>query len=149
MLYCKSSFWSMSQGDSWPFAGPGSQCRDEQWRGAGHADYLQHPEARVWITTGFSLHSRNFSIFKCDYTSASLLLFFFIRTNESDVVIKHKVKVICQRIQNLKVCYFLFQNVNMWGLFTDFYVSWNDALFYLSPYTFCSNSPKTDPRKSG
>lgn len=27
----------------------------------------------------------------------------FLRTNESDVVIKHKVKVIFQKIQNLKV----------------------------------------------
>lgn len=29
-----------------------------------------------------------------------------LRTNESDAVIKHKVKVILQRIQSLKVCFF-------------------------------------------
>lgn len=30
-------------------------------------------------------------------------LFFSLRTNESDVIIRHKVKVIFQKIQNLKV----------------------------------------------
>lgn len=28
----------------------------------------------------------------------------FTRTNESDVITRHKVKVIMQKIQNLKVC---------------------------------------------
>lgn len=48
-----------------------------------------------------SLQSR-FSVFKRNYfykCSVSV----FIRTNESDVITRHKVKVIFQKIQNLKV----------------------------------------------
>lgn len=42
------------------------------------------------------------SVFTHDYQFFHLVYFSF-RTNESEVVIKHKVKVILQKIQNLKV----------------------------------------------
>lgn len=46
-----------------------------------------------------------FLVFKMNYFYKSSVSV-FIRTNESDVITRHKVKVIFHKIQNLKVCLF-------------------------------------------
>lgn len=40
----------------------------------------------------------------------SFVFFYFLRTAESDVAIKHKVKIIFQKIQHLQVRLFLLQS---------------------------------------
>lgn len=46
---------------------------------------------------------------KKKFTYINIDYYYFLRTNESDVVIRHKVKIIFQKIQNLKVSLYFFK----------------------------------------